>query len=147
MKFRTRDYVYVLWDIFVASPVRRLFIQLRYFVELGGKGGYEIYGAPKFWGRYGTPEKIAELAAQLKGEDDDVSFYLPAVQHDLKYSHKINIWGSENGKEVLIEFIYSSDQCGSYEKSVELASLLQEIELLVEAQKNITNYGYKYVEY
>ena len=110
MKIRKRDYVYVLFDIFVARPLKSLFVKLRYFVELGGKGGYEIHGATDYWGRYGTPEKIVELASKLKGKEDDISFYMPDVQYDLKYSHKINIWGCENKSKVLIEFIFSDSR-------------------------------------
>ncbi len=79
---------------------------------MGGKGGYYVNDAPGYWGRYGSPEKIAELASDLYNREDSISFYLPAIQYDYKYSHQINIWGSDSGEDVLIEFIYASNQCG-----------------------------------
>lgn len=147
MKVRTRDYFFVLWDVLLGSWLKRWLIKLRYFLEMGGKGGFEINGAPGYWGRYGALEKIVELATRLKGENDDISFSLPAVQYNLKYSHRINIWGSDNPDEVLVEFIYASDQCGSYEKIVGISALLEELKSLVEAQRNIEEHGYRYVEY
>ena len=147
MKIRPRHYFSTLWDALAGQHIKHILVKSRYVLELGGSGGYKITGTNGYWGRYGTPEKIVELASNLEGENDCISYNLPSALHNRKYSHRVVIWGTKSNKHLLVEFNFSGDQCGSYEKQVSKSELLKEINTLQEAQSNILGYGYKYVEY
>ena len=73
----------------IARPTRETVKEVRYKAELGGKNGYEINGIGNYWGRYGSIDKIVELAKTLENSDQDFEFYYPAKQYDRKYSHQI----------------------------------------------------------
>jgi len=147
MKLRRRDYIRTVWDIVLGRSLKRAFVQARYLLELRGRGGYLIHGGSGYSGRYGTLEKIVELVSEKNSSKGCISFELPAIQYDLKYSHMVNIWIKQDAESIRMEFIYASDQCGSYEKNIPLSNLLDELKILPEAQRDVLEQGYRYVQY
>ncbi len=115
--------------------------------EINTESGFEVNGIADYWGKYASVDKIVELAATLKTEDDWFSFYFPSVNSNGKFSHKISIHNSEPDGFVELEFHESSSQCGSYFKKVALSDLGSEIENLREVEKSPESQGFVYEEW
>lgn len=144
MKIRKRDYIKSLYNIFIGRRIRETSKQIRYTVELGAKNGFEINGIGDYWGRYGSIEKIVELAASLVDENDDFTFYFPAKQYERKYSHRIGIAGVSGSDQVEVEYLEASGQCGAYFKKVLVGELKAEIERFDDITDDPETYGYIY---
>jgi len=145
MKLRKRDYIKTLFDIFVGQKAREASKKVRYAVELGGKNGYEINGVANYWGRYGSIDKIVELASSL--EDDEFEFYFPAKQYDFKYSHRIGIEGIKGTTDIEIEYLEASSQCGAFYKVLPITELKKELYRLNDITDEPEKYGYIYKDW
>ncbi len=147
MKLKSKDYISVFYEMLFKRPAENIFKKVRYFVELGGKGGYEVNGIGNYWGRYASIEKIVELAQTIKTDDDCFNFYFPASQYNGKYSHQIGIHRSDTECYVELEFHESSNQCGSYFKKIALENLESEIRNLREVERSPESQGFIYEEW
>lgn len=147
MKLRIRDYIKTIIDMLLVRPSKEFIKTTQYQIELGGENGLKINGAPGYWGRYASLDKIAELAKQVKDEESNFSISYPAPEYDLKYYHMINIWPSDQVDHVSMEIIRAPDQCGSYFKEVDLKSIKIEIDNFYYSTQKPEKYGFKYVEH
>jgi len=132
--------------------LRRALVKARYVLELGGKNGYEINGAPGYWGRYGTLDKIVEIAKNL--DDDDysdwgdysLSFSIPFREGQSIDYHRVTVSRVEGEYTTRrINFLVSPDCSGVYEKNVEMSMLLTELTKLISCNCNLEQNGYHYV--
>ena len=129
------------------EPTRKMVKEVRYKAELGGKNGYEINGIEGYWGRYASLEKIEELARTLQTENNSFSFYFPAPQYEYKYSHRIFLYGTKKPGSVLIEFEEASDQCGTFNKTINFNKLKSELIEMKSICLDPESYGYIYEYY
>ena len=148
MKLTPSLVIKTLWSALVKEPIAR---KIDYTIDAAnrktGKKSYKVNGVGKYWGKYASVEKIAELALTLKTEDDWFTFYLPAKEYDYKYSHRIGIYGTTEEKIFTIEFLEASSQCGAHVKKIAENELINELESLSDISDKLEENGYVWEEF
>jgi len=120
--------------------------RLRYLIEFGGSGGLLVHGAPGYWGRYASPQKVVELCSRLVGPEDDLTLTIPNEQ-EKQFPHSVNIWGHRQSGLVKIEIPSIRTQCGSFEREIEISQLKSVLNQLGEHCVQPEIHGYRYIEY
>ena len=147
MKLRRKDYLRAIYEIYIGRPARNAKKELIYKVELGGKDGFEINGIEGYWGRYGSIDKIVDLAMSLENADQDFEFYYPAKEYDRKYSHRVSVIGTSEDGIVELEYLEASAQCGAYYKKLPIDLLKKEIQGFDDIAAKPQEHGYDYREF
>jgi hypothetical protein len=146
MKLTYKDCIVGLFFIIIIEPLKGLIKKILYYIELGGKNGFEVDGLLFYEGRYSSVEKIVELAYRMKESGECFSFYFPAKEYNYKYNHRITISWIDKKNLILFEYNEASDQCGVYAKEIYLNSLENEINSLSQIIKEPTSFGYTYFD-
>lgn len=145
MQARTADLLHE-WLFQPSRPFKRGWFQLRYLIELGGKGGFLVNGASGYWGRYASAQKVVELCSRLVGPEENIALEIPNVKSN-RPAYTVGIWGHQQSGVLTIEIPNWQAQCGSFERTIEVAQLANLLDQLGEHCAQPESHGYRYIEY